>query len=183
MIKKPKKKKILTLTTIIALAVVLNILITGINNIVLSETHETREEIKHYETKLTSIKKSVNQNRSILNESKKGNSYKLHNPLLEEVNDFLTNEYNTNASIVISNAKNKGLRCAYVQVIISELLIVRELIGFNISNSDDDMKYYEIKNHYQIEPAIGLNYSECFISGELDDPIYNQKIRDIITIW
>jgi hypothetical protein len=178
-----KEKKTRMIAIILALTIVLNLSIIGINNTLAEDAKRSSEEIKDYELKITNIEESITENQSILNESKNGDKYNLHDPLEEEVNDFLTNETSTNSSIVVKNAKNKGLKCAYVQIIIGYNLIVRELIGFNIADTQENMTYYEIKTKYQIKPQIGLNYSECFLTGELDDSLYNQKIMDIVIIW
>jgi len=181
--KKPKKKTTAILTIILVLTVTLNLAIIGINHTISNEIKELQNTIKYYEEKLIILQESYEQNKSILTTLKEGDKYTLHDPLLEEVNDFLKNESSTKANTVINNAKNKGIRCAYVQVIISKSLFVKELIGFKIIDLEENMTFYEIKTHHQIKPLIGLNYSECFITGELDEPIYDQKIRDIIIIW
>jgi len=176
------KKKTLEITTIIALALIINLSIISLNYTMSNDLKNTKSVLEHYEERLSNIQESYGKNQSILNDLTEGDKYLLHNPLKDEVNGFLEKENSKNASTVVNNAKKEGLRCAYVQVIIGEILLLKEIIGFNISG-EENMSYYEIKTHYQIEPIIGLNYSECFVTGELDDQVYNQRIRDIVTIW
>lgn len=176
------KKKTLEIITIIAVALIINLSIISLNYTLSNDLKNTNSVLEHYEEKLSKTQESYEKNQSILGNLTEGDEYLLHNPLRYELNDFLENENNTNASTVVNNAKKEGLRCAYVQVIIGEMLLLKELIGFNVSG-EKNMSYYEIKTHHQIEPIIGINYSECFVTGELDDQVYNKRIRDIVTIW
>jgi len=142
---------------------------------------QSQEDIENFKSEILKIQELLNDNNFTLEKLKYGNEYLLHNPLFEETLSFIEKDTETNATDVIENAKSIGLRCAYVQIIISEKLYVKESIGFE--TVDEGMVYFDIKNDYQVNPLIDSNYKECIIDGELQNEIYNNTIKDIIIIW
>ena len=110
----------------------------------------------------------------------KGDEYELHDPLYKEATSFLENEPSVKGSIVVNNAKNKGIRCAYVEIIVSENKYIKEAIGFN--TIDEDMVFFEINSKYQISPVIGKNYSECF-TDQIPELVNDYIIQEIIIVW
>jgi len=170
---KKKSKRNYILLVIVALLLIL----TTYTNF---EKMNLNNSLKTQDINIALIENAISQNQSILDELKKGDEYTLHDPLYEEVQAFLENNY-SNAHETILQAKNIGLRCAYVQVIISENLLVRELIYFNTIDNGEIL--FEIGSYNQVNPIIGEKYSECFIIGQLDKEVYNQEIKDIIIIW
>ncbi len=146
-----------------------------------NEVNEIKKEIRTLENVSYRLLNFLDENKSKLEEYKKGNEYELHNPFFQEVEKFINNYSLKSTKEGIDTAKNKGLRCAYVQVIMSEKLYMYNLIGFN--TIDKGMIYYEIGNERIVYPEIGKKYKNCIINNNKNFSTFNDTIIDIIHIW
>ena len=139
-----------------------------------NEIIQSNEKIVIYKTQL---EKNINQ----LSNWQSGNKYELYNPPFEKVEQFIQNNTVTTATETINRAKEQGIRCALVQIIMGDQLQMYELIGFNTINQD--MVYFEYKTKYQVNPIISERYSDCVVGKPYKIIPFNDTIVDILTIW
>lgn len=124
------------------------------------------------------INTNLQENISKINLQKIGNKYSLHEPLFTDVTQFIANDKSIDIGLEIDIAKDKGIQCAYVEVLFRSGEYV--LIGFN--TTDRGMVYFEPETDYQVFPIIGKKYVDC-IEG---DPYYSTSddtITSILDIW
>jgi len=110
---------------------------------------------------LVQAQKNLQESYNQLESLKSGNVYNLHNPTLEEVREFISNDNNVDIDKILQNAKSKGIRCAYVECLFNTKNMVL-LIGFNTINNG--MIYFDEKD-YNVYPLVGKIYEEC-VEGE-----------------
>ena len=124
---------------------------------------------------------SFEENNSQLISLKAGDEYNLHDPLKAEVLDFLENYNESDIKLMISDFKNKGIRCAYVEVHLITGFYY-ELIGFY--TLDYDMFYMEADTRYLVEPEVGKNYYNCVV-GRPNGVFTSEddNIAEILLIW
>ena len=149
-----------------------------------SKILEKKDELNLTKNKLTSVNLQLNttreqleQNLSELYQWQNGSKYELHDPLYEEVIAFIENDTSNSTELEIANAKDKGLRCAYVVILLNDGMY--PLIGFD--TVDKGMVYFEEITDYQVIPEIGKNYAECVVGHPYI--IENYTIVDILIIW
>ncbi len=132
----------------------------------------------NFQNQLIDYQNYIVENNSKLQELRSGDKYHLHDSTYNEVMEFL--EYNGKSSIfeIITNAKNQGIRCAYVQILLIEDMYT--LIGFN--TIDQGMIYFEPETHYKVNPKIGKDYFLC-VEGQPYGSYYEAMIKDILLIW
>ncbi len=150
-----------------------NLLINADNQLI-----EKNISLINFQTQLSNYQNIIADNNTKLQELKSGDEYHLHNPTFNEVMEFLENNGKTGIFKMITNAKNQGIRCAYVQIRLKEGMY--ELIGFNII--DHDMIYFEPETHYKVNPAIGTDYFHC-VEGQPYSSYDEILIVDILFIW
>jgi len=122
------------------------------------------------------IKAKYQENTSELNKLEIGDKYHLHDPIYEEVLNFIEQD-DSSLREMIDNAKNQGIRCAYVLIYTGSGQY--PIIGFN--TIDNGMVYFEDGTDYQVIPEIGKTYTDCVV-GNPYLPSYT-LITDILFIW
>jgi hypothetical protein len=130
--------------------------------------------------KINEIENSINENITELQQLQSGDNFNLHDPLYKEAISFLEGNTSLNANETIHPAKNLGLRCALVEIVMGNGLYIYELIAFN--TVDQGMKYFETHTAYEVNPLIGESYITC-VNPPYTDNTFNDTIIDIITIW
>ena len=135
------------------------------------EINSTNEQLNLKESQLE-------KNSSDLQQLKSGDEYHLHDPIFKEVKEFIQRDYSTNELTLVENAKNQGIRCAYVLVYAGSSGMY-PLVGFN--TLDKGMVYFEAKTDYRVTPEIGKSYTSCVV----DNPYVPSVglITDILPIW
>jgi len=150
--------------------------------ITMNQINNSNVKLNQTEIELEQHEISLQENTSKLQELKSGDKYHLHDPLWSEVLEFLHYNEETDIQKMIDDAKNQGLRCAYVEVIME--LGVFELLGFN--TLDYDMVYLEYDTYYLVYPEIGLYYFDCVedLPYGHSIPEYNDMmITKILVMW
>jgi len=150
-----------------------------------NEIEETLDNIDNSNSRLTNLELELLQYQNYLEKNntdlqmlKKGNEFKLHNPLYGEALDFVNEDTSENIGLLLKNVKKQGIRCAYVAIIIS--IGTYELIGFD--TLDEGMVYFEPITGYRVFPEIGKSYVDCV----QDNPYYSivdDTILDILVSW
>ncbi len=158
-----KFKKMIILITVILIVINLTLFIYS---------YQTYLEINQKKEELDLLKQYQNYTT--------GDKYNLHNPTFQEAISFLKNDTYFKSNITINNAKNNGINCSYVQIIMGKELYMYELIGFN--TIDKEMVYFEMDGDYQVNPILGEKYSNCVIDYKYNLS-FNDTIIDIINIW
>lgn len=120
------------------------------------EISTTENNIIIAENRLKEINQNIEVNDSLLMELKLSDKYNLHNPTYKEADNFMKNDNSNKISDVINNAKNQGLRCAYVTVNFDDGYYLG-LIGFE--TRDEGMVYFEYVKDFQVIPEIGNEYA------------------------
>jgi hypothetical protein len=178
--KKTLRKGIYAMAIILILSL---FLYGGISFVIIPQNEESLESLKNELNSLTSeinqTDYEINVNGTILNQLQSGDNYTLHDPLFEEIINFIENDTASSVKVAIDNAKKIGLRCAFIEVVILNLNVY-ELIGFN--TADQEMVYFEIETDYQVIPKINQYYSNCVV-GTPYAPTYDDFIVDILEIW
>jgi len=146
--------------------------------ITMDQINNSNVELNQIETELEQHEIRLQENTSKLQELKSGDKYHLHDPLWSEALDFLyyTNE-ETDIQKIIENAKNQGIRCAYVKA-------VYDLLGFN--TLDFGMIYLEPVTYYIVYPEIGSNYFDCVYEQPYGSPFPEDNeyiIDEIMIVW
>lgn len=125
-----------------------------------------------------------------------GTSYKLHDPTLAEVKDFLANDttdqnpYNELTYVcthyardVINNAVKKGIRTAYVETRFTGMS--HSLIAFE--TTDKGIMYFDPQYDDEVRPVLGKPYWQCMMPTDsgttFSAPGTDDTIRDILIIW
>jgi hypothetical protein len=130
-------------------------------------------------TEYLNLKESqLEKNGSELKQLKSGDKYHLHNPIFKEVEEFILKDYSTNELASVENAKNQGIRCAYVLVYVDSSGMY-PLVGFN--TLDKGMVYFETKTDYRVIPEIGKSYTSCVVGNPYASSV--DSITDILAIW
>ncbi len=163
-------KKIIALLTIILIVSIFY------NYIIIEETKDLEEKVDEliYKKDILTTYKSLTS----------GNSTVLHDPLEEKVLSFIENDTSENLTDTIKNAKNSGIRCALVHIILNKATTKFELIAFD--TVDKGMLYFEHDTDYIVYPRIARSYVSCVYNDEGEHPYYktfDDIIIDIITIW
>ena len=143
--------------------------------------NNTNHTLALTETELEQVNNSLQENNSELQQLESGDKYHLHDPTWNEVLEFLENNNETDIQKMIDNAKNLGLRCAYVTIGMEMGML--ELIGFY--TLDYDMVYLEPTTYYLVYPKVGSNYYDCVENQPYgpSTPEYNDKIFEILIVW
>jgi hypothetical protein len=125
-----------------------------------------------------------------------GTSYKLYDPTLAEVKEFLANDttdkitYNELTYVcthyardVINNAVKKGIRVAYVETRFTEM--GHSLLAFE--TTDKGLVYFDPQYDNEVRPVLGKPYWQCMIPTDdgttFSAPTFDDTIRDILVIW
>jgi len=133
---------------------------------------------------LMKSKNDLDHNNTKLKELLLGDKFNLRDPLYEEVESFINQDNSSTIKEKIKNAKNQGLNCSLVEILMGEDLKLYQLIGFN--TVDKGMKYYELKTNYKVFPEIGKSYVQCVFDKDGKNPYFrnfNDTIVNIIVIW
>jgi len=149
--------------------------------VAMDQVNDSNVELNQIETELEQHKSNLDENISKLQELKSGNEYYLHNPTLNEAWEFLENNEETDIQKIIDDAKNRGLRCGYVEVAME--IGVFELLVFD--TLDYDMVYLECDTYYLVYPVVGLNYFDCIYEQPYgpSHPEDNDMITEILVMW
>lgn len=107
-----------------------------------SEINSANDQLNLKEYQLAS-------NASELQQLKSGDKNHLHDPIFSEVKDFIKNDDSNSELELIENAKNQGIRCAYVQFHTSSISMYTA-VGFN--TLDEGWIYYQSGSDYQYNP-------------------------------
>ena len=199
--KKNPIKKIISLSiVVIVLFIIMYVeeeMINGFN----SEIEESSSNLIIEQSKVSSSINDLNivnvklqENLSLLEELKSGDEYNLHDPICEEVLNFIEQDSSSDLKEMIDNAKNQGIRCAYVMVYVGGLTItssdgsfsssigsgMHPLIGFD--TVDQGMLYYETDTGYQVIPVVGEVYTDCVVGDPYLPGIFD-NITNILEIW
>ena len=146
-----------------------------------AEINAIEDETRSITNELNNAQDFLDENFSKIQEYQEGDKYELHDPFYEEFESFIKNETSTVTKEVIDDAKDSGLRCAYVQVIMGEDLYMYDLVAFH--TLDKDMIYYEPGKERVVIPEIGKKYRDCVINNPQNFSTFNDTIIDIIHIW
>ena len=122
--------------------------------------------------------KKLEENQSVLEQLKSGDKYNLHDPLYDEVISFLDDDNSKNIQKCILNAKNMGIRCAFVILGLNTSMYT--VVGFN--TLDAGMIYFEFDTDWCLYPEIGKSYQDCF-PEEYNVIAVNDPIQEIQVIW
>ncbi|MDP8202273.1 MAG: zinc finger AN1 domain-containing stress-associated protein [Candidatus Tenebribacter burtonii] len=144
----------------------------------LTNINSSNDKLSGLESQLVQYQYYLNENNSELSNYTTGNEYKLHNPFLSEVLEFVDEDNSENDRLMIENAKKQGLRCAYVEVDIIDG--VYPLVGFD--TIDEGMTYFESITDYRVFPVINKSYVDCV----QDEPYYatsDDTILEILIFW
>jgi len=159
-----------------------------------NQLENKNSELNSSKSELERVKNNFQENSSELQSLKSGDNYNLHDPLYNEVYQFIKDDHSDDEKILIKNAKNYGIRCAYVTVNIvgSVIKLLGEtssggmypLVAFN--TIDKGMVYFESNTDYRVFPEIGKSYLNCveghpYQSGYIS--LTNYTITNIIVIW
>lgn len=149
--------------------------------ITMKQLNDSNVEMNQIKTELEQHKSNLQENISKLYELKSGNEYHLHDPLWNEVIEFLENNNDIDIEIMINNLKNQGIKCGYVEVIMGSWVF--ELLVFN--TLDYDMIYLEPDTYYLVYPEVGLNYFDCVDEQPYGSslPEDNDLITEILIMW
>ena len=149
--------------------------------ITMNKINNSNVKLNQTKTELEQHKISLQENTSKLQEMKSGDKYHLHDPLWSEVLEFLHYNEETDIQKMIDDAKNHGLRCAFVEVVMEGG--VYELLGFN--TLDYDMVYLEHNTYYLVYPEIDLYYFDCVEDHPYGHsfPGDNDMITEILVMW
>lgn len=125
-----------------------------------------------------------------------GDRYHLRDPLFEEAkelvasmppepSDDLSWPYSpSRLSRLLYGAKENGIRCAFVAVLVENLLNGEErqysLIGFN--TVDEGMVYFEPDTGYRVFPRVGEAYTDC-VEGKPYLPNPHTVIKRMVVAW
>jgi hypothetical protein len=146
--------------------------------------------------KLQQLIISCEENTSYLSDLKSGNQYTLHDPLMSEITEFIKNDGSDNESELIKNAKNQGIRCAYVEVGIVGTTI--RIVGAPLTDKltrgmyplvffrtvDNTSVYFECKTDYRIFPQVGKKYVDCVQGHPYSSGFFtNDTITKINIMW
>jgi len=112
---------------------------------------------------------------------KTGDLYTLHDPFYNEVIEFLQSNVSSNLLQTLENAKKIGIRSALVEIIMSEELYLKDIIGFD--TMDKGLCFFEFQTGYQVYPQIGKKYNDCVEGNPYKITYFNDTIVDILTIW
>jgi competence protein ComGF len=153
-----------------------------------NELFITKEQIVNTSSSLNSsrplleqINTELQEMISFVNLQKIGDTYYLHDPLLNDVTQFIANDTSSDILLEIDNAKEQGVQCAYVIVqIVSASNGEYELIGFN--TADNGMVYFEPKTDYRVFPITGNHYVDC-VEGHPYSSTFDDTITSILAIW
>jgi len=164
-----------------------------------SDLNTTQSQLINKNSELNSTKKELEQTTKYLQENnsklqtlKSGDKYELHDPLYNEVTDFIEKDDSKHEKKLIENAKNQGLRCAYVAVNIVGSIIklgwepssdaMYPLVAFE--TIDRGMVYFEPITDYRVFPKINESYVDCVEGSPYSsDYMTDDTITDIIVIW
>jgi len=121
--------------------------------------------------------------------------FHLHNPTLEEITSFLTedktdsNEYVEDTYVcshfardVNNNADSQGIRCAYVDVRYPDS--AHAIIAFN--TIDNGLVYFDPSTDDRVRPIVGKEYWRCIEPKPgyyYEKPSFDDTIMDILVIW
>ena len=122
--------------------------------------------------------KKLEENQSVLEQLKSGDKYNLHDPLYDEAINFLDDDNSKNIQTCILNAKNMGIRCAFVILGLNTSMYT--VVGFN--TLDAGMIYFEFDTDWCLYPEIGKSYQDCF-PEEYNVIAVNDPIQEIQVIW
>jgi hypothetical protein len=119
----------------------------------------------------------------------------LHDPTFKEALGFLekdrtdTNEYLEDeyvcshfAADVNSNAEEKGIRCAFVEVRFPSS--GHAIIAFD--TTDEELVYFDSMTDERVRPVIGKHYWQCIEPKpgyEYERPSFNDTIVDLVMVW
>lgn len=143
-----------------------------------SELATEQNELDAKIDNLNLIRGVYQENISEFNELKTGDKYHLHDPIYEEVLNFIERDDSSSAREMIDSAKSQGIRCAYVLVYAGSFGSY-PIVGFN--TIENGMVYFEDGTDYQVIPEIGKTYTSCVV-GNPYLPSYT-SITDILAIW
>jgi len=157
-----------------------------------NQLKETNSQLNISLLELEQVEKYLQENSSELELLKSGNNYELHDALYSEVDQFIEEDYSNDERTLIENAKNLGIRCAYVivKVIGSTITplsgtssgVMHPLVGFN--TVDEGMVYYESITGYRVYPKTGESYVDCVEGSPYQsDYMINDTIKGILVIW
>jgi len=138
--------------------------------------------LENLNLELSNLNKSLNENNSELIDLQSGDNYHLHDPLWDEVLDFLDNNEFYDIDKMIDEAKNEGIRCAFVDVAV-EGNYSFYLMGFD--TLDYGMVYIEPSTSYLVNPEVGLNYYDCVEDQPYGSslPEDEDTIIEILVMW
>jgi len=147
-----------------------------------NEFNTSEQQLIGLEDKLVQYQGFLDENNSQMIDLKSGDEYNLHDPLRSEVMSFLEEYNEADIKLIISDFKNQGIRCAYVNVGFKDNWM-KELIGFN--TLDYGMVYMEPYTRYLVTPVVGLNYYDCVNDQPYGAslPEDNDEIAEILIIW
>jgi hypothetical protein len=149
-------------------------------------------ELNLKESELEELRENLQKTISDQQQLKQGDAYHLRDPLYSEAKQFIEEHKGEDLSELIKEAKDKGMRCASVVVLVKNLLSWRakdgsfasaegeyDLIGFY--TIDNGMVYFEADTGYQVSPVIGKYYTDCVVG----QPYLNNfcEIKDVVVIW
>ena len=125
------------------------------------------------------------ENSSILQSLRAGDEYHLHDPTYKEALDCVKKYSGTYLDDLFVPINNKGIRCAYVWLLLNGSngdSYGLNLVGFN--TMDEGMVYFEIDTYYRVYPEIGKQYWEC-VEGTPYGSVspYDDTITEILLIW
>ena len=131
------------------------------------------------ESELEELRENLQKTISDLQQLKQGDAYHLRDPLYSEAKQFIEEHKGEDLSELIKEAKDEGLRCAWVGVPIRNSTSEYALIGFN--TIDEGMTYFESATGYQVRPVVGKYYTDCV----LGQPYLNtfEEIEDVVVVW
>ena len=130
---------------------------------------------------LGEINSNLQNNITKNNLQKTGDKYNLHDPLSNDVTQFIENDKSSDIKTEIENAKEQGIRCALVEVrMTSASGGLYQLIGFN--TIDEGMVYYEPVTDYRVFLIIGRSYVDC-VQGSPYSTSFDDTVTDILVIW
>jgi hypothetical protein len=125
-----------------------------------------------------------------------GTSYKLHDPTLAEVKDFLAQDttdkipYNELTYVcthyardVVNNAVKKGIRVAYVETRFTGMS--HSLVAFE--TTDKGIMYFDPQYDNEVRPVLNKPYWQCMMPTDsgvaFSAPNFDDTINDILIIW
>lgn len=140
--------------------------------------NKTAVNLAMVKKELQIINNSIDENTTSLQSLQSGDKYHLHDPTYIELTQFIGENIGSTQLDIIKNAKNQGIRCAYVEVRFNGTYSY-PLVGFE--TADKGMSYFEPITKYRVIPIVGKNYADC-VEGK---PYLSSSdmITQIVTIW